>query len=664
MDGLSGQESVLDLTCGSGVFLVEALRRLVHLRARGQELTRELIRSTLYKQIYGVDISEAAIRVAAFSLYLAALELDPDPQPPHALKFQPLIGKTLLIGDARTVEQHADGKVVLTSSAGLTRFDLIVGNPPWSFRGEVGTIARRETRHIGVPAQPRGEGLDFVLRAAEFSHDRTRFGIILSAMPFFSRSGTGMAAAQHVIRSLAPITIVNLSNLSGWLFATATMPAVALFARHRPQTRNQITVVQIPWTASAKRTQAFQVSPSNIITLSQAEYDKQPLKLKAAAVGTRRDLLLLDTLCSAHSNLGTRLSAIGGSKFSDGLTHGRPENQTMDARVLKGLEILRAGDAHPFLIADDLERFSHSKAQRPRTREIYRAPLVIVKEMMGDNARAIVTAADRDLIFTDAYFAASLPAADRDSAHLLAAILSSSVASWFFLMTSSEFGIWKRKLLISDVVTLPTPDLKEAATSKAGKRLLQIEKALHRAEIHEREWTALDEAVLDLYQLDASDRIVVQDGLFRASWQWQVGRLGSVAPADARSHVLRYANVFLSVIDGWLSARNKRHMRAEVFDLPKGSPLRVVRFVLEDRPGKSVTEVVDTQGELDEILARIGKRLNVKLATALSCERELRIHGRREIVIIKPSARRYWLGVSAMEDADAAVSDSFTAGES
>ena len=244
MDGLSGRESVLDLTCGSGVFLVEALRRLVHLRSQGQPPTRELIRSTLYGQVYGVDISEAAIRVAAFSLYLAALELDPDPQPPQSLKFQPLIGRTLLVGDARTVERDGDGKAVLATPTGLKQFDLIVGNPPWSFRGQTGTEARRKTRVAGVPAQPRGEGLDFVLRAAEFSHEKTRFGIILSAMPFFSRSGTGMAAAQHVMRAVAPITLVNLSNLCSWLFATAAMPAVVLFARHRPKQRtDQVTVV-------------------------------------------------------------------------------------------------------------------------------------------------------------------------------------------------------------------------------------------------------------------------------------------------------------------------------------------------------------------------------------------------------------------------------------
>jgi hypothetical protein len=319
MDGLSGQESVLDLTCGSGVFLVEALRRLVYLRTQGRPPTRDIIRSTLYEQVYGVDISEAAIRVAAFSLYLAALELDPAPQPPQSLKFQPLIGKTLLVGDARTIEQQGDGKAVLTTTAGPKQFDLIVGNPPWSFKGRSGTEARRKTMAAGISAQPRGEGLDFVLRAVEFSHEKTRFGIILSATPFFSRSGTGMKATQHIMRELAPVTLVNLSNLRSWLFATATMPAVVLFARHRPKQRaDQVTIVQIPWTPSGAKTHSFEVAPSDIIKLSLDEIEKQPLKLKAAAVGHRRDLILLEELTAAHLSLGEQLACLK-TKFRDGL---------------------------------------------------------------------------------------------------------------------------------------------------------------------------------------------------------------------------------------------------------------------------------------------------------------------------------------------------------
>lgn len=658
MDGLTGKESVLDLTCGSGVFLVEALRRLVHLRAGDQPLTRDLIRSTLYEQVYGVDISEAAVRVAAFSLYLAALELDPDPQPPHLLKFQPLIGKTLLIGDARSIEQSGHGKAVLTTQAGLKQFDLIVGNPPWSFKGEAGTEARRKARATGVPAQPRGEGLDFVLRAAEFSHEKTRFGVILSAMPFFSRSGTGIAAVQYVMRLLAPVTLVNLSNLSGWLFATATMPAVVLFARHRPQRSDQVTVVHIPWTASGARTHSFEASPSDVIKFSMSDIEARPFYLKAAAVGCRRDLMLLDEVTGDHPKLEIRLLDFD-AELSVGLTRGNKAKETPE---LSDLEVLEVGDVRHFGIPANLPLWGISKAERARSRATYRSPLLVVKETFNKVPRVIAAVADRDVVFTNALFGVSFPVNHQASAHLLAAILSSSFATWFFLMSSSEFGIKIRRLTRHDIAQLPTPDLKQAASSDAGKRLLQIEKKLQLEDATDEDWRALDEAVLDLYELDAAGRVVVRDGLFRASWQWQGGRENSVASANPRTDIALYAEVLLKVMGGWLSARNKRHMRAEIFDLPTSSALRVVRFVLEDGPGNARVEILKPEGELNEILDRIGKRLKVKLATALSGERELRIHGRNEVVIIKPAARRYWMGISALEDADAVVAESFTGG--
>lgn len=547
---------------------------------------------------------------------------------------------------------------MLTTQTGLKQFDFIVGNPPWSFKGQTGTEARRKTRVAGIPAQPRGESLDFVLRAAEFSHEKTRFGVILSAMPFFSRSGTGMAAVQHVMRLLAPITLVNLSNLRGWLFATATMPAVVLFARHRPQPSNQVTVVQIPWTASGARTHSFEVSPSDIIRLSLEDIEVQPIRLKAAAVGRRRDLMLLEAVTLDHPCLEKRLLDFD-TELGVGLTRG---NKEKEAPELRDLEVLEAGDLQHFNIPLNLPLWGSAKAERARSRDTYRSPLLIVKETFKGVPRAIAAVADRDLVFTNALFGASFPVNHRASAHLLAAILSSSFATWYFLMSSSEFGIKIERLTRHDFSQLPIPELKQAVRSDAGKQILKIEKTLQLQAVTEEDWHALDEAVFDLYSLDEADRVVVRDGLLRASWRWKAGRESSLASANAHTDIARYAEVFLSVIGSWLSARNRRHMRAEIFDLPRGSALGVVRFVLEDGPGDASVEVVTPEGDLNDIVARIGKRLKVKLATALSGVRELRIHGRNEVVIIKPAAQRYWIGISALEDADAVVAESFTGG--
>ncbi len=79
MDDVSGTAKVLDPACGSGVFWFEAMRRLVWRRTRTEANSRELVRDVLRNQIFGVDINAGALQVAAFSLYLAALELDPEP---------------------------------------------------------------------------------------------------------------------------------------------------------------------------------------------------------------------------------------------------------------------------------------------------------------------------------------------------------------------------------------------------------------------------------------------------------------------------------------------------------------------------------------------------------------------------------------------------------
>ena len=73
---------------------------------------------------------------------------------------------------------------------------------------------------------------------------------------------------------------------------------------------------------------------------------------------------------------------------------------------------------------------------------------------------------------------------------------------------------------------------------------------------------------------------------------------------------------------------------------PKNAPLRVVRFVLEEYIDYSEPfrlEVIKPEGDLREVLNRIGKRLNVPLAKSLIGQRELRVHGHNEVVIIKPA---------------------------
>ena len=625
------------------------MRKLVRIRAGDTRPNRKLIRSTLHEQIYGVDISEAAIRVAAFSLYLAALELDPDPRPPQALKFKPLIGKTLIVGDARD-------PVVLTEQGVPKKFDVIIGNPPWSYGGRTATESRHLDDGQNGMRTPRGESLNYVFRAMDFASDKTRFGLILSAVQFFSRSGTGADASRQLIEKLSPVTLVNLSNQSNWLFSNASMPAVVLFARQRPTTSDTITTVQVPWSPGGARSHTFEIARSDIVTLPLDEWKRKPEFLKAAIFGSRRDLALLDRLTANHEKLDDHLRKID-ARFRTGLIFG---NRSKDASFLHGVPFLTPTVLQPFSVPDDLSPFDATTAEGPRSRDIYRAPLLLVKEFLKVGPRPVVAIADQDTVFTDAYFGAAFPPQRREAAAVLAAVLSSSLASWFFLMTASTFGLWIPRIKLRDIVQMPVPDLEAAPRSKAGRRLIHIARKLQQSPPRDADWRTLDEAVFNLYGLDEAERIVAHDGLFRASWQWKPGRIESAKPADPEPHLLDYARTFLSAMDGWLAARRRRHMRAEVFDLPESAPIRVVRFVLKEGYAPSRAKLIKPNESLRDVLGRIGQRLDVRLATSLSGQRELRVHGRHEVVIIKPNARRHWMGVSALEDADAVIVESFS----
>ena len=151
-----------------------------------------MIRGTLYKQMYGVDISASQPCASlTFSLYLVVLWISiPTRNPPEALTIQTTLqGRTrclsVMRGQAnvhacwsRRSLKNENGAEENSTSSSVIR--------PWSYKGQ--------GRHLGTPsstavhgcrAKPRGQSLDFVVRASEFAHDETRFGMILSAMPFF-----------------------------------------------------------------------------------------------------------------------------------------------------------------------------------------------------------------------------------------------------------------------------------------------------------------------------------------------------------------------------------------------------------------------------------------------------------------------------------------------
>ena len=145
---------VLDPAVGGGVFLVLAFRRLVaeRWREKGVRPTRAVIREILMTQLTGFDINRDALNITALSLYLAALELDPKPSPLSDLKFHKLIGTVLHAVDQQGLGTNDEDALLGSLSTKIlddfqNRFDIVIGNPPWTgFKG-MSKTALNKTLH-------------------------------------------------------------------------------------------------------------------------------------------------------------------------------------------------------------------------------------------------------------------------------------------------------------------------------------------------------------------------------------------------------------------------------------------------------------------------------------------------------------------------------------
>lgn len=644
MQDITGEETVLDITCGSGVFLVEALRRLVDAKARRAARTRAMVRQALEQQVFGVDKSKAAIQVAAFSLYLAALEFDPDPRNEAGLQFAPLRGQTLHTSDAHDVDLQR-------------KFDVIVGNPPWSYRGRSGTASRRSRGTQGA-ISPRGESFDFANRGKEFACNDARFGMLLSATPFFAESETGRRAAQELVQSLSPLTLIDLSAHE-WIFKNAQMPAMGLVARYRPeQDQKEMALVRLPWSHAAENGHTLKVASSDIQTLQLESWRRNPALFKSNFGGRLHDHLLLEDLVEREKSLKGRLAAIG-TAFHVGWTRG---NRKEPSTFLAGLPFLNKTRQRRFSFEiGDLPRFDEPKAEHPRPREIYRAPLLIVRKNLRQLPRPVASVVNEDVVYTKSCYGVPFPREHSNLAHLLAGILSSSYVAWY--LHTADFSLWKREVLQSTVNAIPVPDLVEAGATSVGRRVVEIVKEFQQiadgGEPGEEDYEELDSVVAELYGLDARERMVIQDGLFRASWHWQKGRLKSDNPIG-EAHLRAYAKAFVSKFDPWFEAARERRLCATVYEAKALDPIRVIRFVLERKAPPSEVRSTAPGASMARVLEDACKRLNAPSALKdFSRNGEVRLESESEVVIAKPSARRHWLAVNALADARAVLEESF-----
>ena len=212
---------ILDPSCGSGIFLVAAYRRLISeiITEKKTKLTPDELKNILCDNLFGVDINGEAIRVAAFSLYLTMLDyLEPKSLWQHQELFPKLIGRNLFEKSFFEVSDLLKD----------IQFDIIVGNTPW----ESGQHVLKELKNSQLKGKTIGDkqlAQAFLWEALKYAQPTTTICLLVTAKGLlFNRSAPNQRFRKQFFSETNVQTIINFSAMRFDLFENAIGPAAAI----------------------------------------------------------------------------------------------------------------------------------------------------------------------------------------------------------------------------------------------------------------------------------------------------------------------------------------------------------------------------------------------------------------------------------------------------
>ena len=531
----AAQARVLDPACGASVFLVLAFRRLYQERwkATRKRPDTKAIRDILENQLRGFDISDSAIKLAALSLYLTAIELDPKPAPPEKLKFQHL--RDSVIFNFRRVDSDPDeGPVAGSLGAHVGHrfdgcFDLVLSNPPWTtltkkdaaLAQELNLTSKRIIGHRGgqefadnYENPDFGPDLPFVWKATEWCKPGGRIAMALPARILLKQEPSPRHARETLFKLIEITAIINGMNLSDTpVWPQMGQPFMLLFARNQiPRDGHSFRLITPVFDDRLNQKGEMRIDFKSVQAVSVETIVEQPWILKTLGVGTPLDAEVINKMKSAK---GRPLQLYWEQDLGLVSRNGyQPkENQIQrDASFMFGLPDLNSTHLFRFVVdAENLQPFKRPTLCRPRDRDTYRGPLTLMllsPKSRREDGWALLSL--NDIAYNQSFhgYSAAGHADAKSLARYLHLFVHSYVWMHYALLTSPKFGAERREIYKADLDECPVLPFGDLSAAQR-ERVLELSSRLEENE--DSVFKDIDLFFGNLFGLTSEDLEVVKD---------------------------------------------------------------------------------------------------------------------------------------------------------
>jgi hypothetical protein len=658
-----------DPACGSGIFLVRLFQRIIashcHVANKRYASWNELC--AIVQRLRGADINAAAVRVAAFSLYIALLEH----VSPRDLDTLIGMGRLLptLVGHTLRCEDYF-------GTSDDPRYDVVVGNPPWKGRAGQRTTAQAWADSQNLPHPAKDIAWCFIWKSLRVVRPHGLIGLLLPAMGTLHNVGS-LNALGLFIEKARVHRIVNLSDLCFQLFDGSSRPtAIALYrprAKEGQPYRLEYWVPKADLNLRLKRAMTLSRADRMHLRSDQVQGDPGVFKRKLWARSPDERLLQyvktlppLSTFIVESKNAGETFSRMKSWAIGQGFqpAHERTRGGTTTSRAVRQFPYLSAKDFEPIALPTINSRPWHTSTVRRAGFTLgFTGPHILIPQGVDRSLPRLRAAyTEQDLCFEHSLQAVVFPLSQRKTAKLLTAVLNSGLAAWFYFHETANFGTDRAKIHQKELLKLPfatpeaMPDPVRAAI--AADRIValmdsEINKAAGILRTLDGVIDEIDADVYDYYGLDSAEVALIQDTVKYILPAIQPRRSAGLQAIWERSRAdQRYAYVttLCGALKPWFDTDLSASLAACSNDIG------ILKLTLGCSHGSSVY-AEDTASELEVFLNSIGAHLPTRLPGNVQLVPDLRIVIGVDMYLVKPMQVRHWLRATALADAEEIASE-------
>lgn len=532
---------ILDPACGSGIFLVETLRKIISQHQKNTpdyhkdiEKYKTTVKQLLANNIYGIDKDPNAVNVAIFSLYVTLLDYL---QPPEIVnfKFPPLLNKNFFVADF--FDLKADYNQILSK----IKFDFIIGNPPWGKINESVTLyedywkkrEKRETKtqkennpdfkgKVEIKVSRKEIAQVFLIRVSDFNFDECAF-IVTSKILYNLKAKT---FRKYFLENFAVRKVFELSSVRHEVFDKSNdpsdCPASILYYSYSPDKeknrQNVVTHISLKPNRFFELFKMFTVEKHDQKQLFQSYFMDYDWIWKVLVYGNILDFYLVKRLLN-YASINETINDKSRFFASQGLNIGGGDKK--DTKELIGRKYIDAKHIKNYYIDyENAGNWTLEYVHRNKPLSLFKRYLLFTKRGADKEFKTLAAISQRDLVFTHSIFAIqAFHEKDLPILQTIQSLFNSSLFSFFLISVGSSIGIEREQIHTEEKLGFPYN-----SSQKLLELVSEIEKAAkqkHEAEDpksdeyrnaeakYNRLLKEIDEEIYSIYKINNQEKALI-----------------------------------------------------------------------------------------------------------------------------------------------------------